>query len=215
MLNEVEARKENKKCRKIQYQTYRNIIDTIFRIKMDTSIHHNQLHIGYMERSLEGEVRLRSAGCRAPVGPNKLSKQCKTILTLIKNIARRKTPPEPAIEKEAQGNEIFQNLKLRLSNPICRWTGCEESEYAFGTVQDLTSHISTHVNLQLDTAPILKEYTCRWEDCGKSYQKHKLLFTHIKDIHTGEKPIHLTSRQYLSKNPINFDQGIKLTSFWF
>ena len=81
-------------------------------------------------------------------------------------------------------NEELEERRKKAENSFCRWEGCEAKD-KFGNCETLLVHAKKHVSSQTDLAPIDKCYVCKWEDCGKSFGKRKLIERHLR-THTGE-----------------------------
>ena len=96
------------------------------------------------------------------------------------------TEETPTVEAP-DTDDKFQITKRRLANPIFKWSDCNDGVGLdpFGNVYDLLRHVSSHIDPQLNIAPIQREYVCQWEECRKIYKKRQALLTHIQDMHTG------------------------------
>ena len=67
---------------------------------------------------------------------------------------------------------------------FCKREDCKAKD-KFGNCGTLLVHAKKHVTSQTDLAPIDKCYVCKWEDCGKSFRKRKLIERYLRVL-TGE-----------------------------
>ena len=65
---------------------------------------------------------------------------------------------------------IFQITERRLASPFCKWSDCNYGIGLdpFGNVNfNLVQHVSSHIDPQLDIAPVQRENVCQWKSAGR------------------------------------------------
>ena len=82
--------------------------------------------------------------------------------------------------------KALKDKRSMCESPVCKWDSCKKQ---FCSCEELLDHTKTHIGIQNDIAPNLRNYNCKWENCNKSYQKKKLLENHLVS-HTGDARTH-------------------------
>ena len=79
----------------------------------------------------------------------------------------------------AMFNDLKEGILGKQScyqSPVCKWSACHTE---FNSCEELFQHTREHIPIQDDVAPCLRKYECKWENCGKIFQKKKLLENHV------------------------------------